>query len=75
MYLPLVQKERDIVVGDSLLRDVAVHDGVHFSFGQDMSIWTEQHCNGWLGRLARQFGVSSVADEVGSDSMARRWSS
>lgn len=56
-YLEDTQREARVGVGTSLLRGVHVHSAKHFSFEQDVSIWTKQSANGWCGKC-ESFAIS-----------------
>jgi hypothetical protein len=49
-YLQKVRQSRQHVeLGDSLLRQLSVHDGKNFSYEQYVTIWTRQSQKGWFG--------------------------
>lgn len=37
-------------LGDSLLRQLSVHDGANFSYEQYLSVWAERTQKGWFSK-------------------------
>ncbi len=49
-YLADLRADRNISVGDSIIREFSTHDGSHFSLEQDISISVKHSASGWVGQ-------------------------
>ncbi|KXT00873.1 hypothetical protein AC578_979 [Pseudocercospora eumusae] len=59
-YQDFVRADNGIDIGESLLRGISVHDASHFSYEQDMSIWTTQTRSGWFALAWLDIGVHNL---------------
>jgi hypothetical protein len=50
-YMEGLRLERNILTGESIVRDFSTHDESHFSLEQDISISVKQLDSGWIGEL------------------------